>query len=51
MRCYYMEEDEFVDMVLDKYDKRTKYAEYLESEGSVLADSYRQKETLFRLRN
>ena len=46
-----MEEDEFVDMVLDKYDKRRKYADYLEKEGSVMAQTFRDKETIFRMRN
>jgi hypothetical protein len=46
-----MEEDEFVDMVLDKYEKRRKYADYLESEGSIMAQSFRDRESIFRLRN
>ena len=46
-----MEEDEFVDLVLDKYDKKRKYAAYLEQEGSILADTFKNKESLFRMRN
>ena len=46
-----MEEDEFIDQLLDKYDKRRKYADYLEKEGSVMAKSFRDRENIFRLRN
>ena len=46
-----MDEEEFVDTLLDKYEKRRKYADYLEKEGSVMAQSFRSRETLFRLRN
>ena len=46
-----MDEDEFVDMVLDKYDKRRKFASYLEAEGSVMAQTYKDRESIFRLRN
>lgn len=51
MRCFYMEEDEFVDQILDKYEERRKYADYLESEGSIMAKSFREQENIFRLRN
>ena len=46
-----MQEDEFVDLVLEKYEKRKKYADYLEKEGSIMAKSFRERESIFRLRN
>jgi hypothetical protein len=36
-----MEEDEFIDHLLDKMEKKKKYADYLVKEGSVLAKSVR----------
>lgn len=50
-KCFYMQEDEFVDLVLEKYEKRKKYADYLEKEGSIMAKSFRERESIFRLRN
>ena len=46
-----MEEDEFIDLMLDKYEKRRKFAEFLEKEGSIMAKSFRERESIFRLRN
>lgn len=46
-----MEEDEFIDLMLDKYEKRRKFADYLEKEGSIMAKSFRERESIFRLRN
>ena len=46
-----MEEDEFIDLLLDKYEKRRKFADFLEKEGSVMAKSFRERESIFRLRN
>jgi hypothetical protein len=50
-KCYYMAEDEFIDLMLDKYEKRRKFADYLEKEGSIMAKSFRERENIFRLRN
>ena len=44
MRCFYMEEEEFVEQILDKYEERRKYADYLEKEGSIMAKSFREQE-------
>jgi len=46
-----MEEDEFIDLMLDKYEKRRKFADFLEKEGSIMAKSFRERESIFRLRN
>lgn len=50
-KCYFMDESEFIDHLLDKLEKRRKYADYLEMEGSVLAKTHREKQTIFRMRN
>ena len=39
--CYYMQEDEFVDHILDKYEQRRRFADFLEKEGSMFAQSTR----------
>jgi hypothetical protein len=44
-------EDEFIDLMLDKYEKRRKFADFLEKEGSIMAKSFRERESIFRLRN
>lgn len=46
-----MEEDEFIDLMLEKYEKRRKFADFLEKEGSIMAKSFRERESIFRLRN
>ena len=38
-----MDEEEFVDLMLDNYEKRRKFADYLEDEGSMFAQSAREK--------
>ncbi len=50
-KCYFYEEEEFVSLLLDKLEKRRKYADFLEKEGSVLAAKMRERDTMFRLRN
>ena len=45
-----MDEDEFVDLMLDNYEKKRKFADYLEDEGSMFAQSAREKQGFFRLR-
>ena len=39
--CYYMEESEFVDHILDRYQEKRRYADFLEAEGSIMAESSR----------
>ena len=41
-RCFYQEEDEFIDHLLDRLEARRKYADFLEQEGSVLAKNQRE---------
>ena len=40
-KCFYYEEEEFVDHLLDRYHEKRRYADYLEKEGSILAESSR----------
>ena len=40
-KCYMYEEDDFVDLLLDKYEEKKKYIEFLEQEGSILANNYK----------
>ena len=50
-KCYYMDEEEFVDHVIDRYHEKRRYAEFLEKEGSMLAKNSRANQHIFRLRN
>lgn len=50
-KCFYLKEEEFVDVLLDRLDARRNYADWLEQEGSVMAKSFRERESIFRLRN
>ena len=50
-KCFMWEEDDFVDLLLDKYEERKKYYEFLESQGSIIAESYRPRGDLFIVRN
>ena len=50
-KCYYMEEDEFIDLLLAKHEEKKKYADFLEKEGSIMAKSFRDKENVFRLKD
>lgn len=40
-----------MDVLLDRLDARRNYADWLEQEGSVMAKSFRERESIFRLRN
>ena len=46
-----MGEDEFIDLLLAKHEKRVEYADFLESEGSIMAESVRQKQNVFRMKD
>ena len=50
-KCFYFEEHEFIDLLLDKLEKKRAYAAYLEKEGSVLAPKMLEKDNMFRVRN
>ena len=46
-----MDEEEFIDHVIDKYHEKRRYADFLEKEGSMLAENSRANQHIFRLRN
>ena len=48
-KCFYYEEEEFVDHLLDRYHEKRRYADFLEKEGSILAESSRANQSIFRL--
>ncbi len=35
-----MEEEDFVDLLIDKFEEKKKYVNFLEQEGSILAEKY-----------
>ena len=49
-KCYYMDEDEFIDHIIEKFHEKRRYADFLEKEGSILAESSRANQSIFRLR-
>ena len=38
-----MEEDEFVDLLIEKYEEKKKLANFLEQEGSILTSAFKDK--------
>ena len=48
-KCFYYEEEEFVDHLLDRYHEKRRYADFLEKEGSIMAESSRANQGIFRL--
>ena len=50
-KCYYLAENEFVDLLLTKHAEKVKYADFLEKEGSIMAESVRKKENIFRMKD
>ena len=49
-KCYYYEENEFIDHILQKYQEKKRYADFLENEGSILAENSRANQGIFRLK-
>ena len=50
-KCYTQDEETFTDLLMQRYEERQKYLDYLEREGSVLAEKYRSKNAIFSVRN
>jgi hypothetical protein len=46
-----MEEDDFVDTMIEKYQERQKFVSFLEQEGSILTSAFKDKSQVFRVRN
>ena len=49
-KCYYYEEEEFVDYVMERYQEKRRYADFLEAEGSIMAESSRANQGIFRMK-
>ena len=45
-----MAEDEFIDHIMDRYTEKKRYADFLENEGSIMAETSRANQGVFRLR-
>jgi hypothetical protein len=50
-RCFFMSEDAFVDKLLNNYEEKVRYADFLEREGSIMAESQRKKQNVFRIKD
>lgn len=50
-KCYMMDEEDFVDLLIEKYEEKKRLVSFLEKEGSILAPSYKDKNQIFRVRN
>ena len=50
-KCYWMEEDEFVDVLIEKHEEKKRLVNFLEQEGSLLTNSFRDKSSIFSVRN
>ena len=46
-----MEEDEFVDLLIEKHEEKKKLVNFLEQEGSILTSAFKDKSQVFRIRN
>ena len=46
-----MDEEDFVDQIIEKMEEKKRYAEYLEDEGSIMSESANQDQHIFRLKN
>ena len=40
-KCFWFTEDDFIDLIIDNFEEKKRYADFLEKEGSVLAESSR----------
>ena len=49
--CYWKEEDDFVDTLIEQHQEKLKFHEHLESNGSVLSERYKAKDGIFSVRN
>ncbi|CDW82306.1 UNKNOWN [Stylonychia lemnae] len=50
-KCFMMQEEDFVDLIIEKYEEKQRLNKFLEDEGSVLAPSFKEKNQVFRIRN
>ena len=50
-KCYWKEEDDFVDLLIEQHQEKKKFYEFLEANGSILADKYKGQDGIFSVRN
>jgi len=50
-KCFMQDEEDFIDTLLDRYEEKKKYQQFLEEEGSIMAESVRNKSRVFTVRN
>ena len=46
-----MEEDDFIDLLIDKFEEKKRLVDFLEQEGSIMAEKYKDKNSIFKVRN
>jgi hypothetical protein len=51
LKCFYMEEDEFVDTLIERHEEKKRFVAFLEQEGSILASAFKDKSSVFKVRN
>ena len=51
LKCFWMDEEQFEDHLIDKLHEKKKYIEFLEQEGSIIADKFQNKQFIYNLRN
>ena len=50
-KCYWKDEDDFVDMLIEQHQEKKRFYEYLRENGSILADRYQGNAGIFSVRN
>jgi len=50
-KCYMLEEDDFVDLLIAKHEEKQRLVTFLEKEGSILTNAFKDKSQVFRIRN
>jgi len=46
-----MEEDDFIDTLIEKHQEKQRLIQFLEQEGSILTGAFKDKSQIFRIRN
>ena len=50
-KCFWKDEDDFIDYLIEQQEQKKNFYNFLEKEGSVLADKYRAKDGVYTFRN
>ncbi len=46
-----MDEDDFIDTLIEKHQEKQRLISFLEQEGSILTSAFKDKSQIFRIRN